>query len=226
MRIGIAHLPGGIVEDASRAVELAGATPVPLWYASAELPDLDGVIIPSGHTYGNYLRPGALAAASPLLRAVADAAADRLPVLGLGTGFAVLCELGLLPGALVANASLRFAGGATDFDLVKASTAWTFAYLGIEDPLTLPVNSAAGQYIAGATELDRLEGEGQVVLRCAGEDLTGSARGIAGITNATNNVVGIVPAAQNAVEERYGPSADGLGFFASLGASSFTGGGA
>lgn len=218
MRVGVVHLPGAQMDETTRAVQLAGGQPVPLWHASEDLGNVDALIIPSGRAYGNYLRPGALAATAPLLRTAAGAARKGLPVLGLGTGFAALCEMGLLPGALVANESLRFDGAPARFDVSGAPTSWTSTYIGAEEPLTLPVNVCAGQYVADAATLDRLETNDRVVLRWAGRNRAGSARGIAGITNGTGTVVGILPAAQNAVEEGYGPSVDGIGFFTSMGA--------
>lgn len=223
MRVGITHLPGALMDETARAVRLTGGQPVPLWHASGDLADVDALVIPSGQTYGNYLRPGALAATAPLLRAAVGASRKGLPVLGLGTGFAVLCEIGLLPGALVANESLRFDGAPARFDVTGAPTTWTSAYADAEEPLTLPVNARAGQYTSDAATLDLLEAGDRVVLRWAEHSRTGSARGVAGIANEAGTVVGILPAAHSAVEEGYGPSVDGLGLFTSIGASAGVG---
>lgn len=218
MRIGIPNLPGCLGDDAARAVRIAGATPVLLWHQKPDLQGVDAVIVPGGATYGNYLRPGALAALTPVMRSVARAAREGLPVLGLGSGFAALCEAGLLPGALVGNSSLRFVAGPCDFTVENSSTPWTSAFTHAVSTaaLRLPVNTGAGQYTADEQVLDELESAGRVVLRYAGSNATGSARGIAGVANEAGNVVGVLAAPQNAIEAGFGPSVDGLGFFTSI----------
>lgn len=216
MRIGIPNLPGCLGDDAARAVRIAGATPVLLWYQKPDLQGVDAVVVPGGATYGNYLRPGALATLTPVMRSVARAARDGLPVLGLGSGFAALCEAGMLPGALVGNSSLRFVAGPCGFTVENSTTPWTSAFAQSVDPLRLPVNTGAGQYTADEQVLNDLEISGQVVLRYAGSNATGSARGIAGVMNDAGNVVGLLAAPQNAVEAGFGPSVDGLGFFTSI----------
>lgn len=221
MRIGIPCLPGALDGDAARAARLAGAEPVLLWHSESDLKSVDAVIVPGGMTYGNYLRIGALARHTPVMVAVADAARAGLPVLGLGSGFAALCEAGLLPGALVANPDLRFVAGPGEFAVENTTSVWTRAFsprmqTGQLDPLVLPINTAAGQFVADDEVLDQLEDAGRVVLRYAGVNATGSARGIAGVSSETGNVVGLLAAPQNAVEAGFGPSTDGLGFFASV----------
>jgi len=218
MRIGIPNLPGCLGDDAARAVRIAGATPVLLWHQEPDLQGADAGVVPSGATYGNYLRPGALAALTPVMKSVARAARDGLPVLGLGSGFAALCETGVLPGALVGNSALRFVAGPCEFTVENTTTRWTsaFAQGAGTAALRLPVNTGAGQYTADEQVLNELESSGRVVLRYAGSNATGSARRIAGVANEAGNAVGILAAPQNAVEAGFGPSLDGLGFFTSI----------
>lgn len=213
VRIGIPLLPGSLFDDAARAVRIAGGEPVLLWYRDADLRGVDAVVVPGGAIYGNYLRVGALARTTPVIVAVIDAARQGLPVLGVGSGFHVLCEAGLLPGSLVANRNLRFVSRPHRFTVETAATTWTPSFERGET-LRLPVTTGAGQYLASEAELDELENSGRVVLRFAGPNPTGAARGIAGVSNAAGNVVGLLPAPQNAVEPGFGPSTDGRGFFA------------
>jgi len=213
VRIGIPLLPGALFDDAARAVRMAGAEPVLLWYRDADLRGVDAVVVPGGATYGNYLRVGALARTTPVIGAVVDAAGEGLPVLGVGSGFHVLCEAGLLPGSLVANEDLRFVSRPDRFTLESAATAWTSSFAQGES-LRLPVKTGAGQYLASGAELDEVENSGRVVLRFAGTNPTGTARGIAGVSNEAGNVVGLLAAPENAVEPGFGPSTDGRGFFA------------
>lgn len=215
VRIGVPLLPGANEVDVLRAVRLAGAEAVPLWHMGTDLAGVDAVVVPGGATYGNYLRPGALAARAPILGAVTAAAAGGMAVLGVGTGFAVLCELGMLPGALVANAQLTFAGRDLTFT-IESESRWTPP---AGTPVELPLRTGWGQYCAAPAVLDDLEARGQVVLRFAGADPTGSARGIAGVANEAGNVVGVVAAPENAVEAGFGHSTDGLAFFAAAGAT-------
>lgn len=214
-RIGIAVLPGSLHDDAARAVRLAGAEPISLWYREADLRGVGAVIVPGGSTYGSYLRPGALARLTPLIGAVVEAARSGMPVLGVGTGFQVLCEAGLLPGAVIANRGLRFFSQEQELTVENTQTAWTSNFAP-GAAVRLPLKTSAGQFAGGPPELDALEAEGRVVLRYADEDLTGSARGIGGVTNQQGNVVGIAASPENAVEAGFGPSIDGLGFFESV----------
>src|SRR5699024_7191620 len=178
-----------------------------------DLRGVDGIVVPGGATYGNYLRVGALARTTPVIGAVIDAARQGLPVLGVGSGFHVLCEAGLLPGSLVANGNLRFVSRPHRFTLESAATTWTPSFER-GATLCLPVKTGAGQFLASKAELEELEDSGRVVLRFAGANPTGTARGIAGVSNEAGNVVGLLPAPENAVEPGFGPSTDGRGFFA------------
>lgn len=215
-RIGIVTFPGTLgAEDASRAVELSGAQAVQIWHDDATLPTVDALILPAGNTYGDYLRAGALATTTAIAPAIVAAAQAGVPVLGIGNGFQILCELGLLPGALVANESLTFTSRTVTVEVDNAATPWT-SDLQAGDELALPVNSGAGQYVADEATLDALEENGQVVLRYASENPNGSARDIAGVANEAGNVVGIMVHPEYAIEAGFGPSLDGQAFFTSV----------
>lgn len=223
-RIGIVTFPGTLDDhDASRAVRLAGGTPVSLWHGDADLGGVDAVILPGGFSYGDYLRAGAIARFSPVMTAVTDAAKGGMPVLGICNGFQVLCEAHLLPGALVRNEKQQFICRDQGLAVENATTAWTHEFSDGEEIL-IPLKNGEGGYRAEESVLDELEGEGRVVFRYLGENPNGSARGIAGITNARGNVVGLMPHPEHAVEEGYGPDTaagtrtgvDGRRFFTSV----------
>ena len=191
-----------------------------VWHKEGSVGDAELVIVPGGFSYGDYLRAGAIARFSPVMRDVIRFAGTGGPVLGVCNGFQVLCEAGLLPGALVRNASLRFA--CRDARLRVESTATPFtASLATGDVLTVPVAHGEGNYTTDAETLDRLEGEGHVVFRYVGADgrpggsPNGSARDIAGVRNAAGNVVGMMPHPERAVEPLLG-SADGGRIFESV----------
>jgi len=173
------------------------------------------VILPGGFSYGDYLRCGAIARFAPVMEALVPAAQGGLPLLGICNGFQVLCESHLLPGALVRNDHRRFSCVDQVLRVENASTAWT-SQLVVGAEITIPLKNGEGSYVADEATLDVLEQEGRVVLRYVGADPNGSYRGIAGITNARGNVVGLMPHPEHAVEPGYGPSIDGLGFFASV----------
>ncbi len=216
MRIGVVTFPGSLDDvDAARAVRLAGGEAVPLWHADDELGAVDAVVLPGGFSYGDYLRAGAIAARQPLVRAVVDRARAGMPVLGICNGFQVLCEAGLLPGALTRNAHLHFRNRDQALVVERADTAWTSSY---EQGRTIvvPVKNGEGRYVGSDADLDALEGEGRVVVRYAGGNPNGSSRGIAGVTSTDGRVVGLMPHPEHAVEELTGPSTDGLGFFTSV----------
>ena len=216
MRIGVITFPGSLDDrDAARAVRLAGAEPVALWHADRDLRGVDAVILPGGFSYGDYLRCGAIARFAPVMSELVPAAGSGLPVLGICNGFQILCEAHLLPGALTRNAGLRFVTRDVRLRVESAATAWTRAY----SPgalITVPLKSGEGAYVADPGTLAGLEAGGQVVLRYAGGNPNGSAAGIAGVCNAEGNVVGVMPHPEHAVGELTGPSADGLGFLASV----------
>ena len=214
-RIGVVTFPGSLGEsDAARAIDLAGGEAVPVWHDDTALPELDALILPAGNSYGDYLRAGALATTATIAPAIVAAAGAGLPILGIGNGFQILCELGLLPGALIANASGTFVSRTVTVEACNAATPWTSA-LQAGDELRLPVNSASGRYVADEASLDRLEEEGQVVLSYVGDNPNGSARDIAGVANEAGNVVGIMVHPEYAIETGFGPSLDGQAFFLS-----------
>jgi len=216
VRIGVITFPGSLDDvDAARAVRLAGAEPVSLWHGEHDLKDVDAVVLPGGFSYGDYLRAGAIAARSPLVQDVVAAARTGLPVLGICNGFQVLCEAGLLPGALTRNSHLHFRNRDQGLLVERADTAWTSSYAQGQT-IVVPVKNGEGRYVAADADLDRLEGEGRVVVRYVGGNPNGSSRDIAGVTSADGRVVGLMPHPEHAVEELTGPSTDGLGFFVSV----------
>src|SRR3712207_4034143 len=201
--------------DAARAVRLAGGEPVALWHGDHDLKDVDAVVLPGGFSYGDYLRAGAIAARSPLMQDVVAAAGNGLPVLGICNGFQVLCEAGLLPGALTRNSHLHFRNRDQGLLVERADTAWTSAFPPGQT-IVVPVKNGEGRYVAADADLDRLEGEGRVVVRYVGGNPNGSSRDIAGVTSADGRVVGLMPHPEHAIEDLTGPSTDGLGFFTSV----------
>ncbi|CAA9325389.1 MAG: Phosphoribosylformylglycinamidine synthase, glutamine amidotransferase subunit [uncultured Frankineae bacterium] len=215
-RIGVVTFPGSLDDrDAQRAVRLAGATPVALWHADADLHGVDAVVLPGGFSYGDYLRAGALARFAPAMTSVVEQAGRGLPVLGICNGFQVLCESGLLPGALTRNAHLHFVNRDQRLRIDSTDSVWTSSFAPGQE-IVVPVKNGEGNYVAGERVLDELEGEGRVVARYLGSNPNGSARAIAGVRNAAGNVVGIMPHPEHAVEDLTGPGTDGLGFFASV----------
>ncbi|WP_448641380.1 phosphoribosylformylglycinamidine synthase subunit PurQ [Geodermatophilus sp. URMC 63] len=216
MRIGVITFPGSLDDvDAARAVRLAGAEPVALWHAEHDLRDVDAVVLPGGFSYGDYLRAGAIAARAPMMRDVVDRARQGMPVLGICNGFQVLCEAGLLPGALTRNSHLHFRNRDQRLRIERADTAWTSDYAQGQE-VVVPVKNGEGRYVAAPADLDRLEGEGRVAVRYVGGNPNGSLRDIAGVTSADGRVVGLMPHPEHAVEDLTGPGTDGLGFFTSV----------
>jgi len=218
-RIGVVTFPGSLDDrDAQRAVRLAGGEPVALWHAEADLQGVDAVVLPGGFSYGDHLRAGAIARFAPAMGSVVEQAGRGLPVLGICNGFQVLCEAGLLPGALTRNAHLHFVNRDQRLRVESTDTPWTSGFSSGQE-IVVPVKNGEGNYVAAADVLDELEGEGRVVARYLGSNPNGSARDIAGIRNARGNVVGVMPHPEHAVEELTGPGTDGLVFFASVLAS-------
>ncbi len=208
--------PGSLDDtDAQRAVRIAGGEPVALWHADHTLRDVDAVILPGGFSYGDYLRCGAIARFSPVMREVIDAARGGLPVLGICNGFQVLCEAGLLPGALTRNQHLRFRNRDQRLRIENATTVWTSGYSG-GDEIVVPVKNGEGCFVADGETLDRLEGDGRVVARYLGANPNGSLRDIAGITDERGRVVGLMPHPEHAGEERTGAGTDGLPLLTSV----------
>jgi phosphoribosylformylglycinamidine synthase subunit PurQ / glutaminase len=216
VRIGVITFPGSLDDvDAARAVRLAGGEPVALWHADHDLKDVDAVVLPGGFSYGDYLRAGAIAARAPLMQDVVDRARQGLPVLGICNGFQVLCEAGLLPGALTRNSHLHFRNRDQALRVERDDTAWTDSY-DARQRIVIPVKNGEGRYVGSPRELDRLEGEGRVVVRYVEGNPNGSLRDIAGVTSENGRVVGLMPHPEHAVEDLTGPSTDGLGFFTSV----------
>ena len=216
MRIGIITFPGSLDDvDAARAVRLAGGEPVALWHADHDLKDVDAVVLPGGFSYGDYLRAGAIAARAPLVQDVVDRARRGMPVLGICNGFQVLCEAGLLPGALTRNGHLHFRNRDQALRIERADTAWTQDYAAGQR-IVVPVKNGEGRYVAAPADLDRVEGEGRVAVRYVEGNPNGSMRDIAGVTSENGRVVGLMPHPEHAVEDLTGPSTDGLGFFTSV----------
>jgi phosphoribosylformylglycinamidine synthase subunit PurQ / glutaminase len=215
-RIGVVTFPGSLDDrDAQRAVRLAGGEPVALWHGDADLQGVDAVVLPGGFSYGDYLRAGAIARFAPAMTSVIEQAGQGLPVLGICNGFQVLCESGLLPGALTRNSHLHFVNRDQGLRMEGVGTVWTGSYSPGQD-IVVPVKNGEGRYVASEAVLDELEASGRVVARYTGSNPNGSSRDIAGISNAAGNVVGIMPHPEHAVEDLTGPGTDGLGFFTSV----------
>ena len=222
-RIGVITFPGSLDDrDAQRAIRLAGAEPVALWHGSHDLEGVDALVLPGGFSYGDYLRSGAIAALSPIMSEVKDAAASGMPVLGICNGFQMLVEAHLLPGGLIRNAHQQFIRRDQKLVVENADTAWTSGFeRGAE--IVIPLKNGEGGYIAETETLARLEGEGLVAFRYAGVNPNGSMNDIAGLTNERGNVVGLMPHPEHATEPGFGPGTaaamrsgvDGLTFFES-----------
>ncbi len=208
MKTAVIVFPGSNCDrDLATALEqVSGTAPTMVWHAETTLPgDIGAIAVPGGFSYGDYLRSGAMAARSPVMRAVADAARRGVPVLGVCNGFQVLCEAGLLPGALMRNAGLQFVCRDVALTVERAS-GFTAAYREGER-ISIPVAHHDGAYFADDETLDRLEGEGRVALRYA-EAVNGSARDIAGVLGKRGNVLGMMPHPERRVEPAHG-GADG-----------------
>jgi phosphoribosylformylglycinamidine synthase I len=219
--IGVIQFPGSCDErDALAAVERVGEGRL-VWHEETGLSDLDGVIVPGGFSYGDYLRAGAIARFSPAMEAVARFAADGGAVLGICNGFQVLCEAGLLPGALLPNEGLRFI--CRQVELVAEELGGPFGeQVSAGDRLSIPIKHMSGRYFAPDDELDRLEAAGQVAFRYAsGHNPNGSVRDIAGVANESGNVLGLMPHPEHAVDPLTG-SDDGVALFRALVATPHT----
>ena len=216
VRVGVVTFPGSLDDrDAARAVARAGAEPVALWHADPDVHGVDAVVLPGGFSYGDYLRCGAIARFAPVMQTVIAQARQALPVLGICNGFQILCESHLLPGALIRNDVRRFVCRAQRLEITTASTAWTSAYEPGQQ-VVIPIKNGEGGYVADERTLDELEADGRVVARYLGPNPNGSARAIAGISNPTGSVVGLMPHPEHAVDALTGPGEDGLGFFTSV----------
>jgi len=223
-RIGVVTFPGSLDDrDAQRAIRVVGAEPVALWHGDHDLQSVDAIVLPGGFSYGDYLRPGAIAAVSPIMREVIDAANSGMPVLGICNGFQVLVEAHLLPGGLIRNAHQQFIRRDQRLVVENASTDWTNQFEAGEEIL-IPLKNADGGYIVNAETLKQLEGDGLIAFRYSGTNPNGSLDDIAGLTNKRGNVVGLMPHPEHAVEPGFGPSnaeamrsgVDGVRFFTSV----------
>jgi len=224
MKFGIVTFPGSNCDyDTFQAiVETLSEEAVMLWHKDHDLQGSDVVILPGGFSYGDYLRPGAIARFSPIMQEVVQHAERGGPVIGICNGFQIACEAGLLPGALLRNASLKFVCAPIHLHVESSDTLFTSRYERGQT-IVLPIAHGDGRYSADEETLDRLEGEGQVVFRYAPSALeaeeaynpNGSMRDIAGIVNGAGNVLGMMPHPERAVDALLG-SADGLPLFESI----------
>lgn len=216
MKTAVLVFPGSNCDrDLAVALEqVTGAAPAMVWHGETTLPDGVGLVaVPGGFSYGDYLRSGAIAARSPIMRAVVEAADRGLPVLGVCNGFQVLTEAGLLPGALMRNARLTFVCRDATLTVGNASSAFTRGYAAGER-ITIPVAHHDGNYYAEPETLDRLEGEDRIAFRYA-DTVNGSQRDIAGILNERGNVLGMMPHPERRVEAAHGGT-DGRRLFEGL----------
>jgi phosphoribosylformylglycinamidine synthase len=215
MKFGVVRFPGSCDEvDALHAARRVGDA-VLLWHAERDLHGVDAVVVPGGFSYGDYLRAGAIARFAPVMDEVADFAHAGGLVLGICNGFQVLCEAGLLPGALLPNTSLRFVCRQVGLEVVRSDSAFTRACEPGQN-LSIPVKHTTGRFYAPEDQLDRLEAGGQVVLRYGpGQNPNGSLRDIAGVCNERGNVFGLMPHPEHAVDPLTG-SSDGLKIFESI----------
>jgi phosphoribosylformylglycinamidine synthase subunit PurQ / glutaminase len=213
--IGVLQFPGSCDErDALAACRRVGEARL-VWHEETDLSGLQGIVVPGGFSYGDYLRAGAIARFAPAMESVASFAAAGGPVLGICNGFQVLCEAGLLPGALLPNDGLRFVCRQVELVAERAPGAFMEA-IEAGTRLSIPVKHMTGRYFAPDDELDRLEAAGQVAFRYAeGDNPNGSVRGIAGVSNEAGNVLGLMPHPEHAVDPLTG-SDDGLALFRAL----------
>lgn len=224
MRVGVITFPGSLDDrDAQRAVRAAGGEAVALWHGDHDLQGVDAVVLPGGFSYGDYLRCGAIASHSPIMREVVDAAERGVPVLGICNGFQMLTEAHLLLGGLIRNDHGQFVCRDQRLRVENTSTAWTSGYEPSEE-IVIPLKNGEGAFIADDETLARIEGEGLVTFRYLDVNPNGSRAEIAGLTNSRGNVVGLMPHPEHAIEPGFGPDTearmqsgvDGLPLFASV----------
>jgi phosphoribosylformylglycinamidine synthase len=215
VRFGVVRFPGSCDEvDALLACRRFADAEL-LWHGDSELKGVDAIVIPGGFSYGDYLRCGAIARFSPLMESVSAFALDGGPVLGICNGFQVLCEAGLLPGALLPNSGRRFVCRQVDLEVANASTPFS-RICEQGDTLSIPVKHTTGRYYAPDEALGELEAHGQIILKYAeGQNPNGSALDIAAICNRAKNVMGLMPHPEHAVDPLTG-SEDGACLFKSL----------
>ncbi len=216
MRAAVIQFPGSNCDrDMAVAIrDVTGAQTSLVWHRESELPQgLDLIAVPGGFSYGDYLRSGAMAARSPVMQAVVEAAGRGVPVLGVCNGFQILTEAGLLPGALMRNSGIRFVCRAVRLTVENSQSIFTSHYNAGEE-ISVPVAHHDGNYFADDATLDRLEGEGRVAFRYA-ENVNGSSRNIAGLLNDAGNVLGMMPHPERMIEDMQGGS-DGRRLFEGL----------
>ncbi len=213
-KIGVVTFPGSLDDhDALRAVRLSGAEAVSLWHASDSLQGVDAIVLPGGFSYGDYLRCGAIARLSPVMTTVIEAAHKGMPILGICNGFQILCEAHLLEGAMIRNAGQQFVCRDEQLRVETKDTVWTCLFDNGEE-ITIALKNGEGNFQAAPEVLRKLEENDQVVFRYL-DNPNGSANDIAGITNESGNVVGLMPHPEHNVEELTATSVDGRRFFES-----------
>jgi phosphoribosylformylglycinamidine synthase len=216
MKSAVIVFPGSNCDrDVAEALRLVtGRAPAMVWHKETKLPEATGLVaVPGGFSYGDYLRSGAIAARSPVMQAVKEASERGVAVLGICNGFQILTETGMLPGALMRNAGIRFVGRDVPLKVENSRSVFTSRYEAGEE-LVFPVAHHDGNYTADEDTLDRLEGEGRVAFRYS-QDVNGSGRRIAGIVNPAGNVLGLMPHPERAIEEAHGRT-DGRRLFEGL----------
>ena len=186
-----------------------------VWHKDSDLKNADGIVLPGGFSYGDYLRCGAIAKLSPVMKSVVQAANEGKIVVGICNGFQVLCEAHLLPGALTRNHELHFLCRDQKLEITNNQTSWTSAFT-VGQEIVIPLKNGEGSFQCDDATLAMLEGEGRVIARYVGENPNGSRNKIAGITNERGNVVGLMPHPEHAIDTLTGPTADGLAFFTSV----------
>jgi phosphoribosylformylglycinamidine synthase subunit PurQ / glutaminase len=216
VKFGVLQFPGSCDEvDALQAARRVGDAEL-IWHGEHGLKGADAIVVPGGFSYGDYLRAGAIARFAPAMESVIDFARDGGLVLGICNGFQVLCEAGLLPGALLGNANRRFTFRQVELEVLNSGGSFTGACV-LGERLSIPAKHAWGRYYADAETLAAMDRAGQFVLRYAdGESFNGSVHDIAGVCNERGNVFGLMPHPEHAVDELVGGSADGLKIFESM----------
>jgi phosphoribosylformylglycinamidine synthase len=217
MKSAVVQLPGlNRDRDMIAALtKISGTAPITIWQTETEIPDVDLIVIPGGFSYGDYLRCGAIAARMPVMQAIREKAEKGVKVMGVCNGFQILLEAGMLPGALMRNASLKFVCREIRLEVVNNNTDFTRAY-SKGQIIRCPVAHHDGNYFADAETLAKIEGNGQVVFRYAnGTNPNGSMNDIAGVISEKGNVLGLMPHPENLIEAAHGGS-DGRGIFASV----------
>ena len=216
MLFGVLQFPGSCDEvDALQAARRVGDAEL-IWHGDRDRKGADAIVVPGGFSYGDYLRAGAIARFSPAMESVIAFANDGGLVLGIYNGFQVLCEAGLLPGALLGNANRRFTFRQLELEVLNSGGSFTQGCT-IGERLSIPVKHAWGRYYADAATLSAMDNSGQLILRYAeGQNFNGSVHDIAGVSNEEGNVFGLMPHPEHAVDELTGGSADGLKIFQSM----------